>query len=210
MAGERAPKAVSLAVVVVLAAVCLASWAVWGKPVPAAAWHVPPTGEAGRIAGDPLVLALADPGGRPGFNPDVRHFGDVADLKFLHHNEIAAVEEEGAGAARFAQATDHPAGRVLVFVVRMADRDAARRAADRLDELQLAFGLERRGGVAGVERVVGTPAAADDTSARPTARAHYTHDDLLVRLQTDAGAPEALDRFADVVARQVKALPADG
>lgn len=209
MADERASKLGSLLVVVVLAAVCVSAWAVWGKPVPASAWNVAPTGEAGRVADDPLVLALGDFGAHPGVNVEVRALPDLVRLEFLHEAEIAILTEEGAGPARLTLGSDLPQGRVLAAVVRMADPEAARRAADRMDEVQLLWGLERRPVEHGVTRAVATPAGSEQP-ARPTARAHYTNGDLLVRLQWDAKSPEGLAAFGGLLARQTKALPAHG
>ncbi|NUT98908.1 MAG: hypothetical protein HOY78_43595 [Saccharothrix sp.] len=208
MADERASKLGPLLVVAVLAAVCVTAWSVWGKPVPASAWNVPPTGEAGRIADDPLVLALGDFDAHPGRNAAVRSFADVAALRFLHQSEIAIFLEGGAGAARFTLGSDLPGGRVLAAVVRMADGAAAVRAADRLDGLLLEWGLERRPVRHGVLRAVSTPAGPG--TAAPTARAHYVHGDLLVRLQWDATSSDGLARFDQLLEQQTKALGADG
>ncbi|MEJ2852526.1 MULTISPECIES: hypothetical protein [unclassified Saccharothrix] len=207
MADERASKLGPLLVVAVLTAVCVTAWAVWGKPVPASAWNVPPTGEAGRIADDPLVLALGDFGAHPGPNPDVRAFANLVSLNFLHESEIAIYTEGGAGPARLSVGADLPRGRVLAAVVRMADPAAARHAADRLDQLQLLFGLERRPTAHRVTRAVSTPPGSEN-AARPTARAHYASGDLLVRIQWDATSPEGLADFDGLLERQTKALPA--
>lgn len=200
----------TLAVIGVLAGLAFGAWALWGgQPLPASARNVPPTGEAGRLAADPLALADFDPGTES--YDYVRAFPDVLALEFLNDAEATVYQEEGAGAARMTVSSKRPEGRVLVVVVRMADRGAAVRAADRLDELQFGFGFERtppEDGVARVSRVALVPDL--DPDVRPTVRAHYVHQDLVVRVELNARSFDLMSRFGPLLAKQLEALPADG
>ncbi|NUT99839.1 MAG: hypothetical protein HOY78_48300 [Saccharothrix sp.] len=211
MAVERASKLTSLAVVAVFAGTAAGAWALWGPQLPASAWNQPPTGEAGRLAADPMVLALGDFGAGTEHYDHVRSFDDVVDLKFMNPAEIDVYRAEGAGAARITVTSRHPDGRVLVTVIRMADRAAALRTADAVDELQLGFGFVRVPEVGGVTRLLSTvenPQA--DPPPRPTARAHYVHDDMVVRVQLDGVSFDALTHFEAILSAQLEALSADG
>ncbi|MEV0677053.1 hypothetical protein AB0I60_11070 [Actinosynnema sp. NPDC050436] len=205
MASTRASGLGRVAVVAVLLAVCAGAWVAWHAPLPATVVTLPPTGERGRIAGDPMARGLADFGRYPGVDPDVRVFDDVEKLRFLDTAELAAYREERPTSAR-AVVEDRPDGRVVVVVVRVADPAAARRTAARLDEVQIAFGLQHEEPVPGVPKVASTPPGA---TGPLTARAHYASDELVVRVQFDGTSPEALAAFGEIVARQAKALPAD-
>ncbi|NUT49700.1 MAG: hypothetical protein HOV94_20670 [Saccharothrix sp.] len=200
----------ALLVTGVLAVVAFGAWSIWGgDPLPASARNVPATGEAGRLAADPLALADFDSGTES--YDSVRAFEDLVRLDFLNDAEVAVYGEEGAGAARMTVSSKRPEGRVLVAVVRMAGHEAALRAADRLDGLQQEFGLERiapEHGVARVTRVVDDPEA--DPAPRPTVRAFYVHHDLLVRVELNAKSFDLTSEFGRVLARQLEALPADG
>ncbi|XVS64546.1 hypothetical protein ACQPYE_00335 [Actinosynnema sp. CA-299493] len=214
MSDRRTPSRTSLlgtlSIIALLAAVALGAWGLWGgQPLPASARNVPPTGEAGRLAADPLALADFDSGTES--YDFVRAFPDMLRLDFLNRAEVAVYQEEGAGAARMTVSSKRPEGRVLVAVIRMADRDAALRAADRLDELQLGFGLERippEHGVTRVTRVVRHPDV--DPAPRPTTRGYYVHRDLLVRVELNARSFDLTAEFGPLLARQLRALPADG
>ncbi|MER5261306.1 hypothetical protein ABTZ99_04370 [Actinosynnema sp. NPDC002837] len=200
----------ALLVVGLLAAVAFGAWSLWGgQPLPASARNVPPTGEAGRLAADPLALADFDSGTES--YDYVRAFPDLIRLEFLNEAEVAVYQEEGAGAARMTVSSKRPEGRVLVAVIRMADRDAALRAADRLDELQLAFGLERVPPEHGVTRVTRVIQNLDvQPPPRPTARGYYVHRDLLVRVELNAKSFDLTSEFGPLLAMQLQALPADG
>ncbi|WP_158850551.1 hypothetical protein [Saccharothrix deserti] len=200
----------TLVVIGVLAAVAFGAWSLWGgQPLPASARNVPPTGEAGRLAADPLALADFDAGTES--YDHVRAFSDLLALKFLNDSEVAAYNQEGAGAARLTVSSKRPEGQVLVAVVRMADRDAALRAADRLDAFQFALSLTRHPPEQGVTRVAQTAVRPDrDPAARATVRAHYVHGDLLVRVQLNAKSVDLMSRFGPILAAQLKVLPADG
>ncbi|MFE2752472.1 hypothetical protein ACFXGA_10785 [Actinosynnema sp. NPDC059335] len=200
----------ALLVTGVLAVVTFGAWSIWGgDPLPASARNVPATGEAGRLAADPLALADFDSGTES--YDSVRAFSDLVELNFLNDLEVEVYAEGGAGAARLTLSSRRPEGRVLVAVVRMADREAALRAADRLDGLQQEFGLERiapEHGITRVTRVVANPDA--DPAPRPTVRAFYVHQDLLVRVELNARSHDLTSAFGPLLALQLEALPADG
>jgi hypothetical protein len=211
--GEVRTRASALGTVLVvglLAAVAFGAWSLWGgQPLPASARNVPPTGEAGRLAADPLALGDFDSGTES--YDYVRAFPDMLRLGFLNEAEVAVYQAEGAGAARMTVSSKRPEGRVLVAVIRMADRDAALRAADRLDELQLGFGLERIPAEHGITRVTRVIEHLDvDPPPRPTVRAYYVHRDLLVRVELNAKSFALTSEFGPLLAVQLQALPADG
>ncbi|GAA0224258.1 hypothetical protein GCM10010492_23020 [Saccharothrix mutabilis subsp. mutabilis] len=211
MAGERGSRATSLAVVALLAGLAAGAWALWPRPVPASALSPLPTGEAGRLAVDPMSLALADFGAATEPYDHVRTFPDLVALNTLNPAEVAAFRVAKAGAARVSITSGLPDGRVIVAVVRTGDRAAAIRTADLLDRYQLEFGLPRAVPVGDVARVVATvedPRA--EAPAQPLARAHYVHDDMVVRVQFEAKSFAALTRFGALLSLQTKVLPADG
>ena len=140
----------------------------------------------------------------------LRTFPAMVRLKFLSDAEIDTYLLGGAGAARMTVASTLPQGKVIVAVVKMPDRDAALRTADRLDEVQLAAGFQRRLGEPVARTVDAVPADAA-SSARPTVRAHYVHEDLVVRVEL-AGrtVPDIRAGFPPLLAAQLDVLPADG
>ena len=200
----------TLLIIALLAGVVLGGWALFGTPaLPDDARNVPLAGEEGRRAASRLALADFDSGTE--YYDHVLAFGDIKALRFLNPAEVEIFAGEGASASRVTVASKLPEGRVLVAVIRMADRDAALRAADELDELQISFGLARRPAVGGVTRVVEVVPGPDaEPDARPTARAHYVHGDLVTRFEFNARTVDDLADFGTLLAKQLKALPADG
>ncbi|KOX35246.1 hypothetical protein ADK67_02135 [Saccharothrix sp. NRRL B-16348] len=186
------------------------AWALFGTPaLPDNARNVPLVGEEGRQAAPRLALADFDSGTE--YYDHVLAFKDVESLNFLNPAEVDVFTRGGAGASRMTVSAKLPEGRVLVAVIRMADREAALRAADELDQLQLSFGLARRPGADGVNRVVEVVPDADaEPNAKATARAHYVHGDLVTRVEFNARAVEHLADFGALLGKQLKALPADG
>lgn len=201
----------SLAVIAVLGGVVLGGWLLWGgQPLPASARNIPPTGEAGRLAADSMAIADFDSGSES--YAYVRSFRDVLQLNFLNPVEVAAYTGHGAGAARMVVSSKRPEGKVIVVVTRMADRAAALQAADELEDLQFQFGFARRPAEQGVERLAEfLPGPETDPAGRPTARAHYVHGDLLVRVELNAKTPDdAANRFSPLLTKQLTELRADG
>ncbi|MDQ2583123.1 hypothetical protein CKY47_03790 [Saccharothrix yanglingensis] len=197
----------AIAVVAVLVGVVAGAHALWGVPLPASARNVPPTGEAGREAADRMAVADF----QHGFESydHVRTFADVVDLKFLGDSEVDAYREAGAGAARLTVASNRPEGQVLVTVVRVADEGAARRTATELDDQQLGFGMKRIGPEHGVDRIARV-VRQDGATPPAVVRAHYAHDDLVVRVELNARSADRAEHFGDLLARQLGVLPADG
>lgn len=200
----------TIAVIVALAGVTLAGWLIWGgQPLPASARNLVPTGEAGRLAADPMAVADFESGLES--YSYVRSWPDVKRLQFLNPIEISTYEENGAGAARVTVSSRRPEGKVIVAVVRMKNRDAAIAAADRLDEFQFEAGFERRYPEHKVRRLTEVLSTPDEVPERkPVARAHYVHGDLVVRLELHAKSnDDVLHRFGPLLAKQLSVLPAD-
>ncbi|GAB2998743.1 hypothetical protein [Saccharothrix stipae] len=214
MSDRRTPSRTSvpstLLIIALLAGVSLGGLALFGAPpLPDNARNVPLVGEEGRRPAPRLALADFDSGTE--YYDHVLSFRDVQKLGFLNPSEVEIFTREGAGAARLTVSSKLPEGRLLVAVVRLADRDAALRAADELDELQVSFGLWRTPAEHGVTRLVEfVPEPDDDPDGRSTARAHYVHGDLVVRVELNARTPADLAGFGGLLAKQLGALPADG
>lgn len=206
---SRAPAVGALLIVAALAAVFLGALALWGAPpLPATARNAPPTGVEGRRAANPL--AIADLG--PGFErySGVRSFAEVRAMRFLGSSEADAFDDGGAGAARMAVWPDRPEGRVIVVVARMADREAALGAADRLHDIQVKLGLDERVTEPSVVRLAETMPSSTNTEGKTVVRAHYVHGDLLVRVELAGREGEDAKRFDALLAAQLEVLPADG
>ncbi|ROP39258.1 hypothetical protein [Saccharothrix texasensis] len=214
MSDRRTPSRTSLprdlSIIASLVVVVTAGWALFGTPaLPDNARNVPLAGEEGRQAAPRLAVADFDSGTE--YYDHVLAFHDVEELGFLNPAEAEIFTREGAGASRMTVSSKLPEGRVLVAVVRMADREAALRAADELDELQLSFGLVRRPAQDGVTRAVEVvPDPDSGPGAKATARAHYVHGDLVTRVEFNARSVEHLADFGSLLGKQLKALPADG
>ncbi|MGW5050823.1 hypothetical protein [Actinokineospora sp. NPDC004072] len=198
----RAAGAVS--VVAVLVAVCAVAWSLMGHRVPDPEDRaVPPVGVDGRYARDSLALVVYG-NGREDYG-SVRTFDQVVEMKFLSDREIAVFRAHGARAARATVASTLPEGKIVGVAVRMADRSAARAAADELNALWVAGGFVpapdrtwvRRSELTGRER--------------PIARAVYAHEALLVRVELTGKSEAALSAdFTALLAPQLDLLPADG
>ncbi|MBB4969226.1 hypothetical protein [Saccharothrix violaceirubra] len=190
------------ALVAVLIVVAAAGWALASPAIHQTARTVPPTGERGRQAANPLAIANLGPGGdRYAW---VTAFPQVEGAGFLGTEEVGAYNRGGADAARLAVWNGFPAGRVIIVVVRVADASTATRVADRLDELQAGFGLQRLSPVRGLDRV-----STVTFEGRFVTRALYTHHDLVVRIEL-RGDPDELSAFDGIVSDQLHALPAEG
>ncbi|MBY8850923.1 hypothetical protein [Saccharothrix longispora] len=206
----RASTATALVVVAVLAGLSAGAWALWGgRSFPVIARNVELTGEDGRRAAGPLALADFETGVES--YEHVTTFEQVVALKVLDGPEVDAYDEAGPGAARMTLSSKRAGGRVLVSAVQVRDHDAAVRTADLLDELQLAFGLERGPARGGVERVARSERQSDPApDARAVVRAHYAAGDVVVRVEFTTTSSDEQAGFADVLDKQVKVLPADG
>ncbi|MFD4672870.1 hypothetical protein ACFWNN_24300 [Lentzea sp. NPDC058450] len=202
-----------LAVVAVLAGVMVGSWLIWGgRPLPASAHNLELTGEEGRLAADPLAVADFDSGLES--YASVRSWPQVKNMRFLSETEIDIYQDGGAGAARVAVSSRHPAGKVIVAVVQLRNRQAAIAAANGLDAYQSEAGFRRRETDSSSvvrEMEVFPVSGTSDPERRPVVRAHYVHRDLVVRLELHANtAQDARNEFDALVERQLKVLPADG
>lgn len=202
----------AVAVVVALAGVMCGGWLIWGgQPLPMNARNLEPAGEEGRAAADPLAVADFESGLES--YAYVRSWPEVKNMQFLGPAEIEAYESGDAGAARVAVASRRPEGKVIVAVVQLRDRDAALAAADALDAYQFEAGFERRyPEPTSVQRQTEVfPLQGTQEQRKAVARVHYVHRDLVVRLELHANsADDVRQRFTALLARQLKALPADG
>lgn len=204
----------AVAVVVALVGVSVGGWLIWGgEPLPASARNLEQEGEEGRLAADPLAIADFESGLES--YAYVRSWPDVKALQFLGPTEIETYESGGAGAARVAVSSRRPEGKVIVAVVQLRDRDAALEAADALDDYQFEAGFERRDpepSTSSVRRQVEVLPDEDmGEDRKPVARAFYVHGDLVVRVELQANTvDDVASRFDDLLARQLKVLPANG
>jgi hypothetical protein len=181
-----------------------AAWLAWGGRYPSASsGDVRATGEAARRPAS--GLAIADFGGVKDDYGYVRDFSDVERLGFLSADETTIFDNADAGPARVLVDGDLPAGRLIVVVTRVRDRDTAKTAAEALNELQISQGFVRR------SPLMLDWLALGDPDIRPTARIHYRHNDLLVRMELVGRTDQDVTNgFAPLVNTQLDLLPADG
>jgi len=160
----------------------------------------PPTGESGRAAENPL--AIADLGTGTDLYGRVKSFEEIRAADFLGAEELAAYDSGRPTGARLGVWSELPPGRTVIVVTRVADHATARGVADRLADLQHAYGLTDLPVFRGVHRLAATP---PDEHGKATVRAHYVHGDLVVRMELTGRA----DAFTGLLAEQLRVLPAD-
>jgi hypothetical protein len=200
-------RTISTAVAAVLiVALGLGGWWFRGRHLPlASAMDVPSSGTADRYPADPL--ALAELGGAKENNATIDDLADLRALNVLTNSELAVYEQAGTGRAKVGIA-NYPEGKATVILVRVSSPDAAKLAERQLNELQLSFGLQPNN--------VPQPAGVDSTKLTakpdvlPGGRAHYTHGDVLVRVEVRGpDQRSAYGKFEEVLGGQLKALPPD-
>jgi hypothetical protein len=194
------------AIVLVLAAIAVAAVWLGGRRQPVGERQIPPIGLAGRKPADPL--AIADFAGSGQLTAPLDDYAVAGAL--LTPAEIAVFKTSGLKHVAMADGR-FAAGNADIVVAQLGSPAQARTAQRALVKLQLGFGFSAD---------PHTPAALGATvlgdlpgrkDVLPGGRAHYTHGDLLIRVEyRGPGAKAAQQAFAQVLAEQLEALPADG
>lgn len=192
--------------VVVLLALAIGSYALWGRDDAPISQPGQPAAEQQEPAGDapPDPLMPADIGGAEE-SKDVETFADLGAVGFLTESELGVLANAAAGATRLL-VTNFDEGKATVLVTRVGSPEQAVVARDELTSLQLSFGFESRPAPPGVNAVE-LPGNAE-TMAK--VRAVYLKGDILVRLEMAGQDPvDVAAKFDDVLAEQLEALSAD-
>lgn len=191
--------------VVAIGAIGLGGWFAWGQHLPLEqSVGAPPYGEAGRSPVDPLTIA--ELGGAKENYALIRSMDGLANLSMLTRDELAAFAEFGASRVRLG-ISRFDTGKAMVLLVQMPDERSARRAVDRLSALQYSYGFWPAGGG---PRGVKAGVVEDRNPAQPGGRAHYQHDNIVVRVEfRGPRRGPAESRFFQVLATQARAVVPD-
>ncbi|MFB9430323.1 hypothetical protein [Streptoalloteichus tenebrarius] len=213
--GGRGKKiAVIVGVVVLLAGLSVGAWWLWGsgsQNTSAAAQQTNTSQNSpsqDRKPGDPLQIA--DLGGKRENHEKIKTFEDVLAAKFLTTDEVKLYTDGGAEKTRVA-GTVVDNTRATVFIAQMKDKESAKTAVDELGKLQLRYAFtEYKDAPAGV--VAGE--LAPKPNVRAGVRAHYQHENLVVRVEVRGQEPTTdlntvRDSFNKIIKLQLEALSAN-
>jgi hypothetical protein len=191
-------------IVLVLAGIAAVVVGLVGVHQPLVPRRVAPVGLAGRKPADPMAIANFAGAGQQIAPLD--DFGPAAAV--LTPEEISVFK--GSGLVHVQMDEGHfDDGVADVLVAQLGSPAQARSAQRQLVALQLGFGFSR-GPQPGVGSTV-LGAVPGKPDILPGGRAHYTHGDLLIRVEfRGPGVAAAQASYARVLALQLEALPADG
>jgi hypothetical protein len=159
------------------------------------------------VTRQPDELAIAALPGAPADHSGIATFEDAAREHFLTPQEIGWYRDAGAGPARLATSTTPAGVRVLVLTVRTSSPSEAAAARDELAEQQVRFGMTGSAAPPGVR----VAELARSATVPAVIRAHYVHDDTVVRVQVDGDDMTAVRAvFQDVLRAQSLALAPRG
>nr|PZN00194.1 MAG: hypothetical protein DIU77_04150 [Thermocrispum agreste] len=192
------------AVAIIALGVC--GWIAWGQYVPLKhARGTPPIGESGRSPVDPL--AVAEIGGAKENYAQVDSLAAVAGQRMLTRDELLALYTNGGGRVRLA-VSRYDVGKAIVLLVQMPSRQDARTALNELAKLQDDYGFERV--TRRVPKSVHAGVIGGKNPAEPGGRAHYQHDDILVRVEFRGPRRASAEaKFFQVLEAQVRAVEPD-
>lgn len=204
-ATELSRRLTTVVAAVAVTALGVGGWLAVGQQVPVEdAIGAPPYGEAGRSPEDPL--AVADLGGAKENYARITSLAGVQSLRMLTNDELLALAENGATRLRLA-VSRFDEGKALVLVFQLPTASTARRATDRLSELQSGYGF---GPVADAPPGVAAGTVGADNPAQPGGRAHYRHGNVVVRVEFRGPRPgPAEEKFFEVLSAQTAAVSPD-
>lgn len=157
---------------------------------------------------DPLTIAQLP--GTPQDQSGIQTFNDVVQGQLLTSSENSAYQTEGASKARLATSTLPNGDHLLVMTVEVNSSTSASTAVTTLVALQQTVGMQPFSG--------STPTGVQATQITAqgqtpnTIRAHYASKNVVVRIQVfgPSDMSTITSEFNQVVAAQLKALPANG
>lgn len=208
--GNGAKIGAIVAAVVVLAGIAFGAYLLWGRgDSSAGGGGQPSTTQAAptsQTPPDPMAIAQL-PGTVENFDR-IKDFSQVPSLSYLTSNELSTYQNAGAGATKFVGRKLPDGSRVLMLLTTVNDPQAAQKAASDLLAIQIRNGATR---------VVDVPdgvlaSSIDAKNNNPAqARAHYAHDNVVVRIEvSNPDKQAAMADFTSVLNSQLKVLPANG
>jgi hypothetical protein len=206
--GERSKTGRIIAIVVavvVLVGVAVGAYLIWGRSnnsptggQTTTQQTTPPTTTTSKPP-DPMAIAPIPGNQEP---KDVNKFADVQALNYLTPDEIAAYQAATPtkSAVRITRMDNGTVA--VVLVVQAGSPDAAKTAVASLVELQ----IKNKAG-----KVTDAPDNVVVTKFEGQLRAHYTHGNVIVRVEVkNADAATATTDLNSVLDAQLKVSPADG
>ncbi|TNC27353.1 flagellar basal body-associated FliL family protein [Amycolatopsis alkalitolerans] len=210
--GNGAKIGAIIAAVVVLAGIAVGAYFLWGKSSSTSAdggqaqtSQAPPPSPTAPP--DPLAVAPDLPGTAQNFD-QIKNFSQIPNLHYLTSAEASVYTSAGAGDTKFVARQLADGSRLLMIITQVSDPQSAGRAASDLLQIQIRNGAARYSNVP--DNVYAS--AIDSKNGNPAqVRAHYAHDNVVVRIEVnnqDAQAAQA--DFTSILNSQLKALPANG
>ncbi|WP_189058250.1 SHOCT domain-containing protein [Longimycelium tulufanense] len=202
-------------IVAVLAGLSAGAWWLWGSgreasSTPAAQQTTAAQNKPSQDRKPGDILRIADLGGEQENHDRIKTFDDVKAAKFLTQEEVKLYNEGGAGRSRVG-VTTMDGTRITIFVAQLDGSDSADLAVTELGKLQLKYAFSEYKAVpAGV--VADELAPKDKT--RAAIRAHYRHDNVVVRVEVRSQSantdPNAVrNSFDKVIKKQLEVLSAN-
>ncbi|HEX5406361.1 MAG TPA: hypothetical protein VFX16_29150 [Pseudonocardiaceae bacterium] len=153
-------------------------------------------------------LSIGDLPGNPEDHSTITTFDDAANANFLTPQEIKFYRTAGATKARLATSTNAEGVHSLVFTTQAASATAAATAVTGLSQQQLIYGMKA---FADAPTGVQVEQVARSANIPATIRAHYVHNDTIVRIQVNGNdLTQVTAVFQQVVQSQLDILPANG
>jgi hypothetical protein len=154
-------------------------------------------------------MALGAMPGQAETHDDITSFSQVDGLKYLNPQELSAYQSAGASKVKFVVYHLENGDRITLFLTQATSANAAKTAAEKLEQIQVTNGAKRDSSAPdGV--YVTTIDEKDGQSAQ--ARGHYAHGKVIVRIE--ASGPGSLSQaktdFTSALNAQLTALPANG
>ncbi|NKQ53395.1 hypothetical protein HFP15_10935 [Amycolatopsis sp. K13G38] len=207
--GNGAKIGAIVAAVVVLAGIAFGAYMLWGRDSGGAAEQNTATPAPSSVQAPPDPMAVADVPGTAENYDSIKTFTQIPALNYLTSDELSTYETAQASDVKFVVHDLDGGARVILMLTEVNSPAAAQNAASQLLATQIRNGATR---------VSGTPAGvlASSVDAKDGApaqiRAHYAHDNVVVRIEVTApgSLQTARTNFDSILDAQLKALPSNG
>ncbi|WP_236790235.1 hypothetical protein [Amycolatopsis sp. GM8] len=198
-----------VAAVVVVAGLAVGAYLLWGQGSGGdGGSQAATTSQAAPPPPPPDPLAVATLPGTPEKFDQIKNFSQIPGLQYLTSAEISTYQSASAGDTKFVGRRLADGSRVLILLTKVSDPQTATSAASDLLGIQIRNGMARLTDVP--DNVLASSVSAKNGNPAQI-RAHYAHDDVVIRIEVNnADAQAAQADFTQVLNAQLKVLPANG